>query len=250
MAEKQCVRIVDRSGNELKVLPDLGGDEVVVGWSKDGKSLLLQGLMQDEIYYDMFYFMDINSGEAKVVGDFREDDFESIQYAEWSPDERYVLFSALDGKGMSSIYRLDMTDGSLKTITQGYHDEEPKWSPDGKYITFMRLREEESNPSIDIWYADADGNEFKCITKGESDTHLEATWSPDGKKIAFLRSNRDADAKNELVLYSIESGEERVLVKDEEYKYLPVFSPDGKEVAFVSFEGDGTEEMPEQGVDN
>ena len=256
--EKQCIRIVDSTGNELKTLPDLGGDEIVIGWSKDGKKLLVQGLIQDEVYYTMFYIVDIESGEAELVGDFREDNFESVQYAEWSPDEKYVIFAAADGEGMSSIYRLDVSDGSLVAMTQGYYDDTPKWSPDGQYVMFTRLREEDSakskegeyNPSIDIWIADADGNEFKCMAKGEFTDHLDAVWSPDGKHIVFIRSPKDIRAQNELVLYSIESGEEKVLKRGKEYKYIPVISPDGKTVAFASFDGSDEGEMPEQGFDS
>lgn len=257
--EKQCIRIIDGSGNELKVIPDLGGDETVVGWSKDGKKLLVQGFMQDEIYYTMFYIVDINSGEAELVGDFREDSFESIQYAEWSPDEKYVIFSAANDEGMSSIYKLDVSDGSLAVMTQGYYDDIPKWSPDGKHIMFTRLREErvgnndideEYNPSIDIWITDVDGNEFKCIANEELTDHLDAVWSPDGKSIVFLRSPKNADGQNELVLYSIESGEEKVLTTGGEYKYIPTISPDGKKVAFASFDDNNMEEMPEQGFDS
>ena len=257
-AGKQAIRIIDKTGNELKVLPDLGGDETVIGWSKDGKKLLVQGLIQDEVYYTMFYIVDIESGEAKLVGDFREDNFESVQYAEWSPDEKHVIFAAADGEGMSSIYKLDVSDGSLIAMTQGYYDDTPKWSPDGEYMMFTRLREEdpskskegEYNPSIDIWIADADGNEFKCIAKGEFTDHLDAVWSPDGKNIVFIRSPKDVRAQNELVLHSIESGEEKVLMRGKEYKYIPVVSPDSKTVAFVSFDGSDEEEMPEQGFDS
>jgi len=78
----------------------------------------------------------------------------------------------------------------------------PRWSPDGKRISFGSTRDRGSDnylEVVEIYTMDPDGSNVRRLThttdKGESSS--DAQWSPDGKKIAFLsgsgRQIRDGD---------------------------------------------------------
>ncbi|UCG27330.1 MAG: S9 family peptidase [Bacteroidales bacterium] len=75
----------------------------------------------------------------------------------------------------------------------------------------------------------------------------EITWSPDSKKIAYtckkLRGREYTISTNsDIYLYDIESGETRNLTEGMPgYDKYPVFSPDGKKIAYQSMETPGYE---------
>src|SRR6202171_5654849 len=83
-------------------------------------------------------------------------------------------------------------------LTKGDHDSTPRWSPDGKYLLFVRATEKDGNPeppqlSI-LPMTGGDSFSFTDLPKGASNP----VWSPDGKTIAFTsETNAEDVAKQE-----------------------------------------------------
>jgi dipeptidyl aminopeptidase/acylaminoacyl peptidase len=83
-------------------------------------------------------------------------------------------------------------------LTKGVHDSTPRWSPDGKYLVFLRATEKDGKPeppqlSI-LPMAGGDSFSFTDLPKGAGNP----VWSPDGKMIAFTSdTNADDLAKQE-----------------------------------------------------
>src|SRR6202035_3026998 len=83
-------------------------------------------------------------------------------------------------------------------LTKGDHDSTPRWSPDGKYLLFVRATEKDGKPEppqLSILPM-AGGDSFSCtdLPKGASNP----VWSPDGKSIAFTSETNPEDlAKQE-----------------------------------------------------
>src|SRR6267378_4301182 len=83
-------------------------------------------------------------------------------------------------------------------LTKGDHDSTPRWSPDGKFLLFVRATEKDGKPepaqlSI-LPMAGGDSFSFTDLPKGASNP----VWSPDGKTIAFTsESSADDLAKQE-----------------------------------------------------
>ena len=83
-------------------------------------------------------------------------------------------------------------------LTKGDHDSTPCWSPDGKYLLFLRATEKDGKPeppqlSI-LPMAGGDSFSFTDLPKGAGNP----AWSPDGKSIAFTSdTNADDLAKQE-----------------------------------------------------
>jgi dipeptidyl aminopeptidase/acylaminoacyl peptidase len=83
-------------------------------------------------------------------------------------------------------------------LTKGEHDSTPRWSPDGKFLLFIRATEKDGKPepaqlSI-LPMAGGDSFSFTDLPKGASNP----VWSPDGKTIAFTSETNEEDlAKQE-----------------------------------------------------
>src|SRR5213082_641368 len=83
-------------------------------------------------------------------------------------------------------------------LTKGDHDSAPRWSPDGKFLLFVRASEKDGKPerpqlSI-LPMAGGDSFSFTDLPKGASNP----AWSPDGKTIAFTSETNPEDlAKQE-----------------------------------------------------
>src|SRR5438105_2316435 len=83
-------------------------------------------------------------------------------------------------------------------LTKGDHDSTPRWSPDGKFLLFVRATEKDGKPeppqlSI-LPMAGGDSFSFTDLPKGAG----SPVWSPDGKTIAFTSETNPEDlAKQE-----------------------------------------------------
>jgi len=83
-------------------------------------------------------------------------------------------------------------------LTKGDHDSTPRWSPDGKYLLFLRATKKDGKPEFSqlsiLPMAGGDSFSFTDLPKGAGNP----VWSPDGKSIAFTSdTNADDLAKQE-----------------------------------------------------
>ena len=99
----------------------------------------------------------------------------------------------------TSIWSVPVTGGEEPhQLTKGDHDTAPRWSPDGKFLLFLRATEKEGKPeppqlSI-LPMAGGDSFSFTDLPKGAGNP----VWSPDGKTIAFTSETNAEDlAKQE-----------------------------------------------------
>ncbi|PYL53902.1 MAG: S9 family peptidase [Verrucomicrobia bacterium] len=99
----------------------------------------------------------------------------------------------------SSIWSVPIAGGEeAHQLTKGDHDSTPRWSPDGRFLLFVRATEKDGKPeppqlSI-LPMAGGDSFSFTDLPKGASNP----VWSPDGKTIAFTSETNPEDlAKQE-----------------------------------------------------
>jgi dipeptidyl aminopeptidase/acylaminoacyl peptidase len=104
-----------------------------------------------------------------------------------SPDGRFAVVAAsrpdLEEDEYVSALWIVALDGSApaRRLTHGRHDTAPRYSPDGRWIAFLRA-EGEGKPQLHV--LPVDGGDARRLTE----LHLGAgvpAWSPDSRRIAF-----------------------------------------------------------------
>ena len=169
--------------------------------------------------------------------------------------EKVVFGSQRDGD--FDIYIMDSDGLNVRRLTDrvGY-DGGPWFSPDGNSIVWRAWYPETDEEKalwhdcmgnnyivpvpLDLWVMDTDGSNKRKILHNKA-TNFAPSWHPDGKRIIFS-SNMD-DWRDDIQrfghnfeLYLIDadgSGLER-LTYNTVFDGFPMFSPDGKKLAFAS----------------
>jgi len=116
---------------------------------------------------------------------------------------------------------------------------DPQVSPDGSRVAFVKVIVNEKRDGYDtsIWTVRTSGKEPPLrMTNGKRDS--QPRWSPDGKQIAFVRGGeKKVNEKPEpaqLAILSLAGGEASVITDLPKGANHPVWSPDGKRIAFIS----------------
>ena len=86
------------------------------------------------------------------------------------------------------IMLVDVAGGEARPLTAGSLDSQPRWSPDGKQLAFVRG--EEGKPS-QLCVLPMSGGEAIQLTDMKKSVS-EPIWSPDGKRLAFLSGTNPA----------------------------------------------------------
>jgi len=114
-----------------------------------------------------------------------------------SPDGKTIVFELL-----GDIYTLPIEGGQAKLISGGMaFDSQPRFSPDGQWITFLSDREGSEN----VWIMHADGTGAKQVSKDPKNEFTSPNWSPDGKYI-FVSKAPFGIGANEIWMYHVDGG--------------------------------------------
>ena len=194
---------------------------------------------------------------------------------QWSPDGKYLSFTASKDEGAKSqVWTLNRQIGGeavqLTDTKQGVNDY--AWSPDGSRLLLVMtdlaaelLNDDESDDDKARPYV-IDRMQFKRDYRGYLDrrrshiyvytpgddapvqvTHgdyddTDPVWSPDGSSIAFVSDRSDDPDLNygtDIFVVNVGDAEHPLtqITRNEGRDYSPVFSPDGKRIAYVTSTG-------------
>lgn len=110
-----------------------------------------------------------------------------------SPDGRYavvdVRYPDLDADEYAAHLWLVPTDGSApaRQLTYGWRDTEPRWSPDGRWLAFVRAERDPATGKVgkpQLWLLPAHGGEGRRLTDHPLGVG-EPVWSPDATRLAY-----------------------------------------------------------------
>lgn len=137
--------------------------------------------------------------------------------------------------GANEIYRLDLATGYTTRLTNnGDNDWIPRWSPDGRRISFTSNRESADRSNYDIWVMNADGSGAqRTISTGAWDEY--ASWSPvESGLIAFSTTAlTDGVANSEIHVSNGQSAPRRITTNQNRDEW-PSWSPDGRRIVHSS----------------
>jgi len=139
-------------------------------------------------------------------------DFVWIGDPQVSPDGSRVAFVRVTVNDKkegynTSIWTVPLEGGEEPhQLTKGDHDSDPRWSPDGKFLLFLRATEKNGKPDPPqlalLPIAGGDSFVFTDLPKGAANP----SWAPDGKTIAFTSDTNAEDlAKQEKKKHEEES---------------------------------------------
>ena len=156
----------------------------------------------------------------------------------FSPDGNQIVF-AWDGGNSDSPNRFDLyvkvigSESLLRLTSKPAAWLVPAWSPDGRTIAFLRMSENDSG----IFSIPAIGGPERKLA-GVSFQYppvVTLNWSPDSKQLAYaMHDGADLQSFPSIIhILTLESGEVRQIRSSEcTYAFSPIFSPDGKWLAF------------------
>lgn len=164
----------------------------------------------------------------------------------WAPNNKEVVYvGQRGGKNIYNIYRNSIKGGkevALTDIPAGEHVDGCEYSPDGKYIYYNGSHTER----MQLWRMKPDGSGREQLTFDDYNNWFPHV-SPDGKWIAFISFPPDIDKNSHpsykrvmLRLMPATGGDPKVIA----YLYggqgtinVPSWSPDSRQIAFVSNSG-------------
>ena len=186
----------------------------------------------------------------------------------WSPDNSMVAFlSTRDGASGIWVVNLRRREPRFIAPVEStnffitYAGESLSWSPDSKRIAYISATNEtpasdatrENDPRVidriqyksrtsfsdnkrsHVWIVNLDRPEPRQLTSGAFYDHA-ITFSPRGDEIAFISNHEaDPDANNNSDIFAVDlSGQVRQITQTRGCEYEPIWSPDGRWIAYTA----------------
>lgn len=173
--------------------------------------------------------------ETKYYAAYAEEGFETQlnPYSEPNSGGYYgptgIWIADISNSGTIMTFDLDIKDDEEIMLTSDNYDHEyPQWSPDGKWVVYVKFTEGECQinkiPS---------GGGAEIVVASATAPYYSLSypqWSPDGNWIVYVK--RDTTYHEQIYKVSSSGGEEIALTSIWEKHWTPQWSPDGNWIVY------------------
>jgi dipeptidyl aminopeptidase/acylaminoacyl peptidase len=198
-------------------------------WSPDASQIAFLSNRSDSDKPAQLFLIPADGGEARPLTDIKG----SIEAFHWSPDGKQLLCEVVKTDQEELDREADEQKKKLGVVARDYNRVFYKLDGVG-YLPHERCH---------LWLVDAQTGKAKQLTDHPIFDEYSASWSPDCKWIVFLSNHTDdPDFKIEHIdvfVMSAKGGEARKIGTELGEKAQPIFSPDGKWIAYYGGLGEG-----------
>ena len=166
--------------------------------------------------------------------------FSNWSNPQFAPDGRRLAMEIFDGRQWD-VWTYEWARDTLSRLTfEATDDEKPVWTPDGRRIAFAARRRDQSN--FNLYWQRADGTgEAQRLTESKN-VQFPVSWHPSGKFLAF--TEQAGTTQQDLMILPMEGdeasgwkpGKPTVFLNSPFVELEPMFSPDGRWIAYFSNE--------------
>jgi Tol biopolymer transport system component/DNA-binding winged helix-turn-helix (wHTH) protein len=191
------VQTTDPSPPRQLTRPGAEAEDSAPAWSPDGREIAFLRVTPDRECRVLV--VPANGGTERNVGVC---DPRGLPNFDWTPDGRGLVFGSrgVPGDGVG-LRVLDLASGRWRPLEYGAtaldEDFAPRYSPDGRWIVFVR-----NSPVGDFWRVPATGGNARRLTELHADIR-GWDWTPDGRGIVF---GRWSESESKLLRLDLDSG--------------------------------------------
>jgi dipeptidyl aminopeptidase/acylaminoacyl peptidase len=225
--------VLPLAGGEAHALPSTPAGESGGRWSPDGKSYLFISAVEggSQVWVNSFEPADgLPGGTPKKITTLSSEADGAI----WSPDGKNIVFT-------SEVYPGCLDDACNKSSDETHANSKVK-AMLFEHLFYRHWSHYSTSKRTHLFVVPAAGGPAKDLTPGDHDVPPFSlggqdlyTISPDGKEVAFT-SNIDeveaASTNNEIFVVPITGGEPKKLSTSPGSDSTPLYSPDGKWLAW------------------
>ncbi|WP_158549389.1 winged helix-turn-helix domain-containing protein [Lysobacter silvisoli] len=191
------VQTTDQTQPRQLTRPQGLAEDSAPAWSPDGRSIAFLRIEPGVACRIML--IAANGGVEREVGSC---DHRTPPTFSWMPDGRGLLFGSMPtASGVVGLRQLDLASGEWRALEyargRGDLDSVPRYSPDGRWIVFVR-----NAPLGDFWRIRAEGGEAERLTQLRAELR-GWDWLPDGSGLMF---GRGIDGDIRMYRFDFESG--------------------------------------------